>query len=84
MLIKGFLLFLEVCYIRLDFESFNLLGPSTTDEATNAGGACARDAFKVTVSEQKACYFILYNKPIPDIKPRKALESLSKSSCSSQ
>jgi hypothetical protein len=42
--------FTEVCYLRLDFESFTLLGPSTTSEGTNGGGLCARDAFKVTVS----------------------------------
>ena len=37
----------EVCYLRLDFESFNLLGPS--DSVETDGGACSRDSFKVTV-----------------------------------
>ena len=39
--------FLDVCYLRLDFESFTLLGPSDTTETL--GGVCARDTFKVTV-----------------------------------
>ena len=47
------MLFLDVCYLRLDFESFTLLGPSSTDESTTTGGSCARDAFKVTVSDVK-------------------------------
>ncbi len=38
----------DVCYLRLDFESFTLLGPSDTNEVS--GGACLRDTFKVTVS----------------------------------
>ena len=37
----------DVCYLRLDFEAFNLLGPA--DAAETAGGACTRDTFKVTV-----------------------------------
>ena len=37
-----------VCYLRLDFESFTLLGPADTVETL--GGACSRDTFKVTVS----------------------------------
>ena len=41
------LTFSDVCFLRLDFEAFNLLGPTLTDE-TN-GGACALDTFKVTV-----------------------------------
>jgi hypothetical protein len=33
----------------LDFETFSLLGPANTLEATsNSGGACSRDLFTVT------------------------------------
>ena len=39
----------DVCYLRLDFESFTIVGPSTSLE-TN-GGAC-QDTFKVNVSEK--------------------------------
>jgi hypothetical protein len=38
---------IDVCSIRLDFETFNLLGPLTTVEA--ATSVC-QDTFKVTVS----------------------------------
>ena len=38
----------DVCYLRLDFESFTMLGPADTVETL--GGACSRDTFKVTVS----------------------------------
>jgi hypothetical protein len=39
----------EVCYLRLDFETFNLLGPVATDEADATNIAC-QDSFVVTVS----------------------------------
>ena len=43
--------------MRLDFESFTLLGPLSTDEAATTGGMCARDTFKVTVSIQSVPVF---------------------------
>lgn len=36
----------NICWLRLDFETFTLVGPTATDE-TNAGGACV-DTFKIT------------------------------------
>ena len=51
----------DVCFLRLDFESFTLLGPSGTDESTTApgtsGGSCSRDTFKVTVSNFLSFFF---------------------------
>ena len=55
-----FVAFKDVCYLRLDFESFNILGPSTSDESVpsttapivtmgTSGGSCSRDSFRVTV-----------------------------------
>jgi hypothetical protein len=44
--------YVDVCYLRLDFESFTLLGPSSANEAAvggTAGGSCSRDTFKITV-----------------------------------
>ena len=38
----------EVCYIRLDLESFTILGPATNAEPS--GGICV-DSFAVTVSQ---------------------------------
>ncbi len=54
-----FSLYVDVCSIRLDFETFTLLGASAdTEEA--AGGACT-DTFQVTVSNcdvsSKSAYF---------------------------
>ncbi len=41
-----------ICYLRLDFESFTILGPGFTGEfnsvVTQTGGFC-RDTFTVTV-----------------------------------
>jgi hypothetical protein len=39
--------FADVCYLRLDFESFTLAGPSVTTETS--GGLCT-DTLTVTVS----------------------------------
>ena len=40
----------DVCYLRLDFEQFSTLGPSTNvDEAVSLGGSCAEDSLKFTV-----------------------------------
>ncbi len=39
----------EVCDLRLDFETFNIRGPTGTDESVAANLAC-RDTFVVTVS----------------------------------
>ena len=47
----------DVCYLRLDFESFTLLGPA--DAIETGGGACTRDTFKVTVS---SCIELLNDK----------------------
>ena len=44
--------FSDVCWLRLDFESFTLLGPTVSTETQ--GGLCP-DTFKVTVS-----YVILF------------------------
>ena len=41
------LFFSEICFLRLDFETFTIVGPTLTTEAT---GAVCTDTFKVTVS----------------------------------
>ena len=41
----------EVCYIRLDLESFTILGPATNAEPS--GGICV-DSFAVTVSQKSS------------------------------
>ena len=41
-----FLNFIDTCQLRLDFETFDIMGPTGSDEA--AGGACAEDRFVVT------------------------------------
>ena len=41
----------DVCFVRLDFETHTILGPSTTSEdATSPGGHSCQDSFTVTVS----------------------------------
>lgn len=37
----------DICYLRLDFETFNILGPTVLGEAD--GGACLVDVLKATV-----------------------------------
>lgn len=37
----------DICYLRLDFETFAILGPSTTAEED--GGACKADSLTVQV-----------------------------------
>lgn len=40
----------DVCFLRLDFETFQIMGPVDTLEAdANGGGACV-DSFAVTVN----------------------------------
>jgi hypothetical protein len=43
-------MFEDICWLRLDFETFSIVGPTTTSEvdAPTAGGNCP-DQFKVTV-----------------------------------
>ena len=41
-------IFLDVCFVRLDFTSFTIMGPADTQELT--GGACATDVLTITVS----------------------------------
>ena len=41
-----FLNFIDTCQLRLDFETFDIMGPTGSDEA--AGGACVEDRFVVT------------------------------------
>ena len=43
---RFFVQFSDVCWLRLDFESFTLLGPTVTTESQ--GGLCT-DTFKITV-----------------------------------
>jgi len=47
--------------LRLDFETFQILGPTLTTEATTAtaGGTCP-DQFKVTVSIGYFCQIMLF------------------------
>jgi hypothetical protein len=45
-------LFSDICWLRLDFETFNILGPADTAEVL--GGVCA-DTFKVTVRNMVVC-----------------------------
>ena len=40
--------FLDICFLRLDFETFTITGPDGTVEAN--GGECKVDTFKITVS----------------------------------
>lgn len=43
----------DVCYLRLDFETFNILGPASSTEPSAASttvGAECQDAFKVTTN----------------------------------
>ncbi len=40
----------DVCYLRLDFETFNLAGPASTEEVDNGHG-CTPDAFAATVNK---------------------------------
>ena len=44
--------FLDVCFIRLDFEAFTLLGTANTEEV---GGGVCQDTFVATVSELLFC-----------------------------
>ena len=37
---------LDTCHLRLDFEAFDIMGPSDSNE--NGGGACVEDRFVVT------------------------------------
>ncbi len=41
-------LYSDVCWLRLDFESFQILGPATTTEPS--GGSCP-DTFTATVTK---------------------------------
>ena len=43
-------LFLDVCYLRLDFEIFTIEGPTTT--STEIGGGICTDSFSVSVRLQ--------------------------------
>ena len=45
-------LFSDVCSIRLDFETFSLLGPASTLEADNAH--LCQDSFTVTVNDHSS------------------------------
>jgi len=36
----------NICYLRLDFETFTIIGPADATEAS--GGKCASDTFKIT------------------------------------
>jgi len=49
--ISTMLLFTDICQLRLDFETFAILGPATTTEVTTQlpGGNCP-DQMKITVS----------------------------------
>ena len=40
----------DVCFFRLDFEQFNILGPSVTTEQV-AGGSCDQGNFSLKISE---------------------------------
>ena len=46
----------DICSLRLDFDTFNILGPDGTDEQATNGGSCARDSFTVTVSRAARKY----------------------------
>lgn len=49
---KYLILFADICWLRLDFETFSIVGPTTTTEVTTttAGGNCP-DQFRVTVTK---------------------------------
>ena len=51
--------FLDVCSLRLDFETLTILGPATTGEADTTGapapGHLCQDSFTVTV--RKNCIY---------------------------
>ena len=48
--------FLDVCSLRLDFETLTILGPATTGEADTTGapapGHLCQDSFTVTVRQK--------------------------------
>ena len=42
-------LYSDICWLRLDFETFTMEGPTATDEgATTAGTGACKDTFTVT------------------------------------
>ena len=46
---------LDICFLRLDFETLNIQGPSVTDETD--GGVCV-DSLKITVNNNSSIFFI--------------------------
>ena len=51
---KNNFVFSDICYLRLDFETFTIIG--TADIAETDGGGCTKDAFKITVVTQSHLY----------------------------
>ena len=47
--------YLDICFLRLDFETLNIQGPSVTDETD--GGVCV-DSLKITVNNNSSIFFI--------------------------
>ena len=44
-------LYIDVCFLRLDFETFSIAGPASTDEGVaDADSDLCQDTFDVTVS----------------------------------
>ena len=48
--VQVWFIFLDVCYLRLDFESFTIVGPTLSTEGVASTYTCP-DSLKVTVSK---------------------------------
>merc|ERR1712156_14566 len=50
----------DICWLRLDFETFTMEGPTATDEgATTAGTGACKDTFTVTSSTSSGSYPVI-------------------------
>ena len=49
--------FLDICYLKLDFETFTIIG--TADTLETDGGKCSKDTFKITVEKINTYNFLL-------------------------
>ena len=52
--------FLDICYLKLDFETFTIIG--TADTLETDGGKCSKDTFKITVEKINTYNFLLFDK----------------------
>ena len=57
-ILSWFDFFTDICWLRLDFETFTNQGPAATDEATGGNGICV-DTFTVTSSTSSQDYPVI-------------------------